>query len=112
MAEIASVFEKEFFPQPIRDGESNHILLKHAGIRYSIAVMLMKAWTIGIDGEATLDNEELHMLLRFATDLESEIDFVAALVLLGTADAHLLGSLLALEMDDVSSLMVLSEWDR
>ncbi|KAL6004624.1 hypothetical protein ACLOJK_005179 [Asimina triloba] len=62
----------------------------------------MEVWTIGIDGEATLDDEELRMLLRFATDLESEIDFVAALVLLGTTDAHLPGSLLALEMDGVN----------
>ncbi|KAL6004625.1 hypothetical protein ACLOJK_005180 [Asimina triloba] len=62
----------------------------------------MEAWTIGIDGEATLDDEELRMLLRFTTDLESEIDFVAALVLLGTADAHLPGSLLALEMDGLN----------
>ncbi|KAL5985232.1 hypothetical protein ACLOJK_036470 [Asimina triloba] len=70
--------------------------------------MLMEAWTIGIDGEATLDDEELRMLLRFATDLESEIDFVAALVLLGTAAAHLLGSLLALEMDGL--LLDLNGW--
>ncbi|KAL6003940.1 hypothetical protein ACLOJK_004486 [Asimina triloba] len=36
----------------------------------------------------------------------------AALVLLGRIDAHLPGSLLALEINGVSSLMVLSEWDR